>query len=381
MQPEARFALIEKQRIKRLYSWYLGEKQPPLQIDVELHKICNLRCLPCSRQSSDSDHVKETRKYGLKIKGWLELVDQAADLGVKVWNIEGANEPLAKPKLLIPVLKRVKERGMFGILTTNGTLWTEEQLKSLVDIGWDRIHFSIDGHKADLHDHLRGKKGAFVKTIRSVKILNEYKKERKSSDPMINFNVIINKRNYKHLVDYVEFAHTLGCSYIFTEPLMLFHNGCEHLRLDQEDRDLLPSIIENAKTVAYKHRIDNNFYAHGTNLDQDLVKSSGKISKVILDDADIEKDPFLSSTCFKPFDNMAIKFDGLAGHCGLLTKGDNVKEKSLSEIWYGRKMKQVRKDMLKKKLFDHCHKCCPSDITYRRRLRDKFRALNDKFTD
>ena len=94
-----------------------------------------------------------------------------------------------------------------------------------------------------------------------------------------------------------------------------------------------------------------------------------------MDDSAIEKDPFLSSPCFKPFDNMTIKMDGLCGHCGLIMEGENVKDKTLEQIWYGDTMNALREQMLAKQLSDHCRNCCPSDISYRRRLRDKFRSI------
>ena len=46
-------------------------------------------------------------------------------------------------------------------------------------------------------------------------------------------------------------------------------------------------------------------------------------------------------------------------------------EKSLGEIWTGPFLSRVREDMLAKRLSDHCYKCCPSDVTQRRRLRER----------
>ncbi len=359
---------IEIERIERLVKWCKDEKAAPIKIDVELHKRCNLKCLPCSRQASDFDLNKESMKKEMPLKKWLELINEARELGVMIWNIEGANEPMAFPELTMSVIKKVKEKELYGILTTNGTLWDENSIKELVEIGWNRIHFSLDSSNEDVHDYLRGVKGAFKKTVENILLLNKWKKQLHTESPMLNINIIITNKNYKELPKFVEFCHELLVDYIFVEPLMTFHENGKGLRLNEKERKELLDIIVVAKKIAERYGIDNNFATEDENLNEDLVKNEDK-KEILLNDANNNEDTLLTAPCFKCWNNMTIKYDGLCGHCGLINKGEYVQEKSLKDIWFGSNLEDIREKMLKKELLDHCFNCVPSDITQRRRFR------------
>ena len=358
----------ERERIERLVKWYKGEKAAPIKIDVELHKRCNLKCLPCSRQASNFDLNKESMKKEMSLSKWLRIINEAKELGILIWNIEGANEPLAFPELTIPVIKKVKEKRLYGIITTNGTLWNENLIRELVEVSWDRIHFSLDSSNEDVHDFLRGVPGAFNKTIENIRLLNKWKKKLNTESPMLNINIIITNKNYKDLPKFVEFCQELLVDYIFVEPLMIFHENAKDLRLNEKERKELPNIISIAKKIADKYGIDNNFATEDKNLNEDFVKSEDK-KEVLLNDAASNENTLLMAPCFKCWNNMTIKYDGLCGHCGLINKGEYIQEKSLKEIWFGCNLESIREKMLKKELLDHCSNCVPSDITQRRRFR------------
>ena len=68
-----------------------------------------------------------------------------------------------------------KELQMEGILTTNGTLLNRELANTLLNIGWDEVHFSIDGPNAEIHDALRGRKGAFKKPSKTPAVCQSEK--------------------------------------------------------------------------------------------------------------------------------------------------------------------------------------------------------------
>lgn len=364
---------IEEEKIRRMVNWYKDIPSPPFKIDVELHRRCNLKCLPCSRRGCDFDMNRDSEKKELSLKKWLQIVKEAKELGVLIWNIEGGGEPLANKKLTLPVMNSVKEYKMYGIITTNGTLWDKENIENLIKIRWDRIHFSLDAPDAETHDLLRGVKGCFEKTVKTIKLMNKLKEQNGYEEPMLSINTIINNKNYKKLTEFVEFCHQLNADYLFVEPLMIFSKFGEDLKLNELESEELQSYIKEAKRLAEKYNIDNNFSTKDENLKKDLVDNTSKMEHVLLNDVKKIENPFLSAPCDKPWNNMAVKYDGLAGHCGLLLKGENVKYKSLKDIWYGRFLEGVRSKMLKKQLLEHCSGCVPSDITQRRRLREELK--------
>lgn len=360
---------IENEKIARMVKWYQGIPSPPFKIDVELHRRCNLKCLPCPRRASNFDMNKDSKEKELPLKRWLEIVKEAEELGILIWNIEGGGEPFANKKLTIPVMNAVKRHNMYGIITTNGTLWNKKDIQNLVKIRWDRIHFSLDSHDAETHDFLRGVKGCFKKTVKAIELMNKLKEKNKNEEPMLSINIIINNKNYKKLVKFVEFCHQLKADHIFVEPLMLFSKLGESLKLNEAESEELQGYIKETKKLAERYKIDNNFSTKDENLKKDLVNNTGKMKNILLDDVKGIEDSFLSAPCDRPWNNMAIKYDGLVGHCGLLLKGENAKHKSLRNIWYGPFLEEVRTKMLRKELFEHCSKCVPSDVTQRRRLR------------
>jgi len=370
---------IEEEKIRRMVNWYKGIPSPPFKIDVELHRRCNLKCLPCSRQGCNFDMNKDSKGKELPLKRWLEIVKDAKELRVLIWNIEGGGEPLANRKLTVPVMNEVKKQGMYGIVTTNGTLWQEKDIKNIIKIKWDRIHFSLDACDEETHDFLRGVKGCFKKTVRSIKLMNKLKEKSKCEEPMLSINIIINNKNYKSLVKFVEFCHQLKADYIFVEPLMVFSKLGESLKLNESESAELQNCIKDAKKLAKKYSIDNNFSTKDENLKKDLVDNTSKMEEVLLNDVKGLDNQFLSAPCDRPWNNMAIKYNGLAGHCGLLLKGEDIKNKSLKQIWYGPFLEEVRLKMLRKELFEHCSKCVPSDVTQRRRLREELsQALSSR---
>jgi MoaA/NifB/PqqE/SkfB family radical SAM enzyme len=372
--------IINEERIKRLVSWYEGKKVGPFQIDIELHKRCNLRCLFCARYEEHEKLNRESKKYELPKEKWIEVIEEAKEIDAVVINIEGINEPSLVPEIFFPVIKKAKEVGMYGIVTTNGTTWNEEQLKNLVEISWDRIHFSIHSSKPEVHDKLTQKKGSFRKAIKNIKILNKWKRKLKSERPMLNINVCVNRLNFKELPKIVELAHKLKADYFFTEPLMVYSPFQERLKIKEEETKELEKIVEKAGYLARKYGIDNNFATEDKNLKKEIVESASKMKPLLIKEVKNLNINFISAPCFKPWTQMAIRFDGSVSFCGYAEVKENVKNKSLKEIWFGKIFEDARNRMLKKVLYSHCNKCVPSDFTQRVRFRKELiQALSEKY--
>jgi MoaA/NifB/PqqE/SkfB family radical SAM enzyme len=372
--------VINEERIKRLASWYEGKKAGPFQIDVELHKRCNLRCLFCARYGKYEELNEESKRYELPTEKWIETIKEAKEIDAVVLNIEGINEPPLVPEIFFPVIRKAKELGMYGIITTNGTIWNEKQLKNLVEIGWDRIHFSIHSSKPEIHDNLTQKEGSFRKVVKNIKILNKWKKKFKSERPMLNINVCVNRLNFRELPKIVELAHKLNADYFFTEPLMVYSPLQESLKIKEEELKELEKIVEKASYLAKKCEIDNNFATEDKNLEKKIVESSSKMKPLLIEEVKNLNMNFISAPCFKPWTQMAIRFDGSVSFCGYAEVRENVKNKGLKEIWFGKIFEEARNRMLKKDLYPHCNKCVPSDFTQRRRFRrELIQALSGKY--
>jgi MoaA/NifB/PqqE/SkfB family radical SAM enzyme len=370
----------ELEKYKRILKWFKGKKQPPFKIDVELHRRCNSKCLSCSRRASpDYERLNEiSKKLEMPLEKWLSIVDEAAELGVKEWHIAGGGEPMFLPSMAIPVMKKIKSYGMLGIITTNGTLWKNKHIETAVKIGWDRIHFSIDGPNAKVHDYLRNVPGTFRKVIRTINKFNKLKKEYHTDKPMLNMNTVLSRKNYRLLPQMVMFAKKYGIEFMFVDPLIVYSEIGKKLKMRKEDIKEFPKFLKKARELAKKFEINNNFDGLESNLQAELIEKSSRMNEVIKKDVERMKNlkvnkflkDFLTVPCYKPWFHMTIKCDGRVTSCDVpVTDGDNIKNKSLKEVWHGKYFQWLRKTLLSRKIPDFCAQCNPSHTSQRRRGR------------
>lgn len=125
---------------------------------IHLLDKCNLHCNHC---------YLNARRDGCKILP-LELVkrtlDEADEMGLKIVQFSGG-ELFLHPDV-DDILKSTLKKNFKVIVSTNGTLITEEYANLLAKIN-ARIVTSIDGPE-EYHDVFRGQKGSFLKTANSI---------------------------------------------------------------------------------------------------------------------------------------------------------------------------------------------------------------------
>ena len=89
---------------------------------------CNLKCVHCYAKSEDIDYDNE-----LTHEQSLAMIDDLAQFGVPVLLFSGG-EPLVHPRL-VEYAQYAVSKGMRAVISTNGTLITEEKAKQLKEIG------------------------------------------------------------------------------------------------------------------------------------------------------------------------------------------------------------------------------------------------------
>ncbi len=114
---------------------------------------CNLRCVHCYNRSGEAD--VET---GLTTEQAEALIDDLAEMAVPVLLFSGG-EPVLRPDLF-HLGEYATVRGLRAVLSTNGTLITEEVAAGLAKARFQYVGVSIDG-LAVVHDSFRGREGAF----------------------------------------------------------------------------------------------------------------------------------------------------------------------------------------------------------------------------
>lgn len=370
----------EKEMCKRILNQFKGEWQPPFKIDLELHRRCNLKCWSCSRRADPNyENINEySKEVEMPKEKWLSIIEEAHDLDVREWHIAGGGEPMFLPDVTVNVMKLIKKYNMLGIMTTNGTLWKSKLIEETVKMGWDRIHFSIDGPNAETNDYLRNVPGTFERIVKNIILFDKLKKKYKTDKPMLNMNTVISTKNYKKLPEMVMFANKMSMEYMFVEPLIVYSKYGKSLKLKENNIKEFSKYLKIAMSLAEKCNMPNNFSGLDKNLDIQLIRKSSKMHEIVKNDMERVEEmnlkrfvkDFISIPCYKPWFHMTIKCDGRTTSCDVpITGGDDIKNKSLADIWDGMYFKGLRSELKSKQIPDFCALCNPSHTTQRRKFR------------
>ncbi len=353
---------MQSKKIERLLKWNSGEAAPPFTLDISPTDKCNLRCLSCWQRGFKNIDSS----YELPDKNLIEVVKEAIELGVEEFEITGGGEPLIRKRLVLEIMELVKGNNRIGNITTNGTLFSDKDIEKIVKIGWDRITFSIDGPDAEINDFLRGR-GSFEKILKNISKFNEYKNSYRSEKPVIKFNTVLSNKNYDKAKDMIELAHRVGCEIVSFEPLTVHSEFGKKLKLKRDEIEKFKTIIPEAQKLAEEYGIYTNI---GGLSQTQFIEKSNRMVEIIGKDTNDESG-FTSVPCFEPWWHLVIKADGSAQPCCLYDlKKENVKNKTLKEIWYGQTFQQIRENIINRKFSKFCSICNAGQVLENRRIRE-----------
>lgn len=122
----------------------------------ELTLACNLNCIHCGssagRKRGDELTSQEAEKLCHDLK-------RAGCLGVALMG----GEPMLR-KDFFEIAEIIRTLGMELSVITNGTIYSSEAFKKLKALNPRVVAVSLDASTSEIHDHIRGHKGAFKKT-------------------------------------------------------------------------------------------------------------------------------------------------------------------------------------------------------------------------
>ncbi len=364
--------MFEEKIAKRILEWK-KRKAGPFEVQLNPTNKCNLKCKFCWLRDFDDGSLTyeelTTRKYE-------EIIKDCYRMDVHTIEITGGGEPLMREDIF-QIMKKIKKYGMFGRLVTNGTLFTEEKIRELIKIGWDEIVFSLDSSRKEINDFLRGE--SFEKIVENIKKFQIEKMKRKREKPLISIHTVLCNKNYKYLPEMFEFAYKLGVKNLLVEPIVLLATKTKagkELLFRKKDLKKLKESIKKAIEIAYKY----NFQTNIDKLEFELIKKTSKMKEIIQKEGG--KGKFSSLPCYQPFYHITIRPWGSVGPCCMFDKSEeNVKSKSLKEIWFGEYFEKRRKEMLEGKLPKYCEKCCTTLVQYNQIIREQLsQILNTKTT-
>lgn len=236
---------------------------------VRLSYDCNNHCIFCLDSNAHDGTMRDGRDIKVQI---VEGRKRGADR-----LILSGGEPTMHPNFLDFVLLG-KRAGYPKVQTvTNGRMFQyPEFLDRAAESGLDEITFSLHGHTAKLHDALVGTPGAFEEEVAGLKAALA------SGRFIVNVDVVINKRNVRHLPEMLETFISWGVREFDLLHVIPFGNAWtearEHLFYDLEEN--LPYL---QKAFAFARRPDihvwlNRFPPPYTEGFEDLIQDPYKLN-------------------------------------------------------------------------------------------------------
>lgn len=210
-------------------SWDSNINHNIFHLDIAFNNLCNFKCRMCSSAYSNAWIADEKKlkslgflggssgtgirtsstwnreKWTVKSEQLLELLDRAPDLR-RVEILGG--EPFLVPEF-IEFIKILRHRGLNKkvelMITTNGSVVTEEKLSNLEDFSYVNINLSLDG-TGDYFSYIRSAGACTWKEIvQKAELIKNWCEKSRSGKYKLNINGTFQLINILNIKDFIEF--------------------------------------------------------------------------------------------------------------------------------------------------------------------------------
>ncbi|MGE4299220.1 MAG: 12,18-didecarboxysiroheme deacetylase [Desulfovibrionaceae bacterium] len=198
---------------------------------------CNLKCVHCYAHALD-----EKGKDQINTDQAKTMIDDLAAYGAPVMLFSGG-EPLVRQDL-VELAKHARAKGMRAVISTNGTLITQEKAKELRDVGLSYVGISLDGAE-EVHDKFRGVPGSYKKALKAVENC-------KAEGLKVGLRFTINKRNAQEVPHLFQLIRDLEVPRICFYHLVYSGRGSELIAEDldhQETRAIVDLIMDKTREL------------------------------------------------------------------------------------------------------------------------------------
>lgn len=130
------------------------------------------------------------------------VVSKLADSGVFHVVFTGG-EPFLNKKALFRGLELAIERGMTVSINSNVTTVTEQDAERLKELGVRIVLTSLMGPNAEIHDEIAQRLGAFEKTLRGIRRLQD-------AGVPVQVNMVVSQKNKAYVAETARLAKSLG---------------------------------------------------------------------------------------------------------------------------------------------------------------------------
>jgi hypothetical protein len=173
--------------------FYINQKTVPAFWDIELEvtTACPLKCKHCENRYFPPEY----RNQNLSLQNFKNIIDSIPKL--KWINMTGEGSPFMNPSFL-DMLRYAKSKDIYIDFSHDFFTYNDEIGNALIDLGIERIYFSIDGCTKDTYESVRIGSD-FDKVITNIKRFIALKKEKGSPLPEICYRYAFFTDNWKEV--------------------------------------------------------------------------------------------------------------------------------------------------------------------------------------
>ncbi len=206
----------------RRYFKRVSEKRTPLATEdpvclyLETTNRCNLLCTTCPRTFEELELPSD-----MSWELFTSIVDQFPKIERAV--LHGVGEPMMVAELPAMV-KYLKDRGVYVLFNTNGTLMREKKSRELIEAGLDEMRISLDAAERKAFEAVRGR-DLFERILRNVKTFAGLKKQMGATSPRLSLWLTGLRETLEQLPAFIQLAHEIGVPDVHLQRLVYFGNN------------------------------------------------------------------------------------------------------------------------------------------------------------
>jgi MoaA/NifB/PqqE/SkfB family radical SAM enzyme len=306
--------------------------RPPVCLYLEVTNRCNLLCTTCPRTYAELEPPAD-----MAWELFTRIVDQASDLSRVV--LHGVGEPMLV-KNLPKMVRYLKDRGVYVLFNTNGTLLNERNGRALIAAELDELRVSLDASNAASYLKIRGK-NYFDRILRNVHAFRELQESEGYVRPKVSAWLTGLRETIAELPAFVRLAADIGVKEVYLQRLVFFEQGA--IGMAQPDQALFERLARDE--IIYLREAEDLARSLGLTFSASGAASEPGLSLARKQDGN----PW--SLCRRPWTLMYFTANGRALPCCIApfsqhgyenyTLGDATQEE-LRAIWNGPRYQAFR---------------------------------------
>ena len=188
----------------------------PVCLYLETTNRCNLLCTTCPRTFEELEPEAD-----MSWELFTSIIDQYPKIARVV--LHGVGEPMLV-KELPRMIRYLKDRGVYVLFNTNGTLLTKANGQALIDAGLDELRVSLDAAESSVFQMVRGK-DMFDRIVTNVGNFVAMQRESQTRLPRVSLWLTGLRETLAQLEAFVRLAHRLGVMEVYLQRMVYLPEG------------------------------------------------------------------------------------------------------------------------------------------------------------